>query len=130
FCPVDDDSIAESLLYFVCEYLNDDEKHMRVRVYNDAVQKLERNPDAKIPGWPAMEALLGGHKVNALRSVLMPGSDVSALTKMADRYLYDEGTDEYIDRERFKTSANYVHPTDALIRRHKGDVVRVGGKAR
>lgn len=130
FCPVDDDSIAESLLYFLCEFFGDDEKHMRVRVYNDAVQKLGRNPDAKIPGWPTMEQLLGGHRVNALRAVLMPGSDVSMLTKMADRYVYDESDDQYLDRERFKTVGNYVHPSDALQRRHKGDVVRVGGKAR
>jgi len=130
FCPVDDDSIAESLLYFICEYLNDDEKHMRVRVYNDAVQKLERNPDAKIPGWPTMEQLLGGHRVNALRSVLMPGSDVSQLTKMAERYVYDESDDRYLDRDRFRTSAGFVHASDELQRRHKGDVVRVSGKAR
>lgn len=130
FCPVDDDSIAESLLYFLCEFFGDDEKHMRVRVYNDAVQKLDRNPDAKIPGWPTMEQLLGGHKVNALRAVLMPGSDVSMLTKMAERYVYDESDDQYLDRDRFKTIGNYVHPSDALVRRHKGDVVRVGGKAR
>lgn len=130
FCPVDDDSTAEALLYFLCDYFNDDEKHMRVRVYNDAVQKLDRNPDAKIPGWPTMEQLLGGHRVNALRAVLMPGSDVSALTKMAERYVYDETDDRYLDRERFRTTASFVHASDELQRRHKGDVVRVGGKAR
>lgn len=130
FCPIDDDSTAEALLYFLCEYLNDEEKHMRIRVYNDAVQKLDRNPDAKIPGWPTMEQLLGGHMVNALRAVLMPGSDVSQLTKMAERYVYDEAIDRYIDRDRFKTTGNYVHAADELSRRHKGDVVRVGGKAR
>ncbi len=130
FCPVDSDDIAESLLHFICEYFNDDERHMRVRVYNDAVRKIAHNPDAKIPGWPTMEQLVGGHVVNALRSVLMPGSDVSMLTKMAERYIYDESDDQYIDRERFKTVGNYVHPSDQLQRRHKGDVVRVGGKSR
>lgn len=130
FCPIDDDSTAESLLYFICDYFGDDEKHMRVRVYEDAVSKLGRNPDAKIPGWPAMTQLLGGHKVSALRAVLMPGSDVSALTKMAERYVYNESDDTYLDRDRFKTVGNYVHPAEALARRHKGDVVRVGNKAR
>lgn len=130
FCPVDDDNIAEGLLYFLCDYLGDDEKHMRVRVYEDAVAKLQRNPDAKIPGWPAMTQMFGGHKVSALRAVLMPGSDVSALTKMADRYVYNESDDTYIDRDRFKTVGNYVHPAEALARRHKGDVVRVGNKSR
>lgn len=130
FCPIDDDSIAEALLYFICEYCSDEEKHMRIRVYNDACEKLGRNPDAKIPGWPAMEQMFGAHKVNALRSVLMPGSDVSALTKMAERYIYDESDDRYIDRERFWTVGNFVHASEELQRRHKADSVRVGGKAR
>lgn len=129
-CPIDTDEIAEALLYFICDYLGDDEKHMRVRVYNDAVEKLDRNPDAKIPGWPAMEGLFGPHIVNALRAVLMPGSDVSQLTKMADRYVYDESDDLYIDRDRFWTNGNFTHMSDQLRRRHKADTVKVGGKVR
>lgn len=128
FCPIDSDEIAESLIEFVCEFFGDNEKHMRIRAYYDACEKLERNPDAKIPGWPAMETLVGGARVLALRTVLMPGSDVSNLTKMADRYLYDESDDNYLDRERFFSRSGYVHSGDQLMRRHKGDTIRVGGK--
>lgn len=128
FCPVDDEGIAESLLYFVCDYMGDDEKHMRVRAFHDAVTKLERNPDAKVPGWPAMEQLIGGAKTLALRTVFMPGSDVSQLTKMAERYVYDETDNQYIDRTRFFTQGNFVHAGEELERRHRGDVVRIGGK--
>src|SRR5690606_13006669 len=85
FCPVDDLSIAESLIAFICDYQGDDEKHMRIRALNDAAEKLDRNPDAKIPGWPAMEQLFGMEGTLAMRAVLMPGSDVSQLTKMAER---------------------------------------------
>jgi len=130
FCPVDTDDIAESLLHFVCEQAQDDERHMRVRAFRDAREKLERNPDAKIPGWPAMEQLIGGEKVNALRAVFMPGSDVSNLTKMAERYVYDETDSRYIDRSRFFTQGNYVHDGTDLERRHKGDVIRIGNKPR
>lgn len=130
FCPVDTDDIAESLLYFICDELGDDEKHMRVRAYHDARDKMARNPDAKIPGWPAMENLIGGEKTNALRTVFMPGSDVSNLTKMAERYIYDETDNRYIDRQRFLTLGNYIHAGDELERRHKGDVIRISGKPR
>ncbi|QIG66078.1 DNA primase-polymerase protein [Ochrobactrum phage vB_OspP_OH] len=130
FCPVDDLSIAESLIAFICDYQGDDEKHMRIRALNDAAEKLDRNPDAKIPGWPAMEQLFGMEGTLAMRAVLMPGSDVSQLTKMAERYVYDESNNTYIDRERFLSGANYVHDGSELERRHKGDVVRIGGKPR
>jgi len=128
FCPVDDDSIAEGLLRFICDTLGDDEANMRIRTYRDASEKLNRNPDAKIPGWPALAELLGGEKVVALRSVFMPGSDVSQLTKMAERYIYDETDNKYIDRDRFFAAGVYAHDGAELERRHKGDVVRIGGK--
>lgn len=130
FCPVDDDDTAERLIAFVCDALGDDEKHMRLRAYRDARDKLERNPDAKVPGWPALEQLLGGAETNALRTVFMPGSDVSHLTIMAERYIYDESNNTYVDRTRFRTQGNFVHEGPDLERRHKGDTVRVGGKPR
>lgn len=130
FCPVDDDSIAEALLKFICDMKGDDEAHMRVRTYRDARDKLERNPDAKIPGWPAMTAMIGGERTMALRAVFSPGSDVSELTKMAERYVYDETDNRYIDRNRFFTSDIFAHEGNELERRHKGDIVRVGGKPR
>lgn len=130
FCPIDTDDIAESLLYFTCDYLLDDEKHMRVRAYRDAVQKLARNPDARVPGWPAIEQLLGGEGTNALRTVFTPGSDVSVLTNMAERYVYDETDNSYVDRQRFKSFGNYVHEGAELERRHKGDMIKINGKPR
>lgn len=128
FCPIDDISIAENLLAFVCDEQGDEEKHMRIRALNDAVEKLERNADAKIPGWPAMEQLFSMEGCNALRTVVMPGSDVSELTKMAERYIYDETDNMYIDRIRFLTQGNYVHEGSQLERRHKGDTIRISGK--
>lgn len=130
FCPVDSDDMAERLIAFICDQQGDDEKHMRIRAYHDARDKLERNPDARVPGWPAMEQLFGGAKVVALRTVFMPGSDVSQLTKMAERYVYDEADNNYIDRERFFTAGGFIHDGPSLERRHKGDTIRIGGKPR
>lgn len=130
YCPVDDDSIVESLIHFVCGYQEDDEPHMRIRTYYDAQQKLARNPDAKIPGWPAIEALLGGERVMALRTVFTPGSDVSILTALSERYIYDESDNVYLDRRRHGMASKFYHGNDELYVRHKGDVVRIGGKPR
>lgn len=128
WCPVDDESIVESMIHFVCEFMGDEEAHMRVRAYYDAVGKLERNPDAKIPGWPAMEQLFGSEKVLALRAVFTPGSDVSVLNQLADRYIYDETDNMYIDRKRHKLEGKFCHENGELYVRHKGDIVRIGGK--
>jgi len=128
FCPVDDDAIVESMIHFVCNYMDDDEPHMRVRVFHDAQGKLERNPDAKIPGWPAMEQMFGMERVNALRTVFTPGSDVSILNVLSERYVYDETDNSYIDRKRHLIDGKFNHGGEELVTRHKGDVVRIGGK--
>ena len=130
FCPIDSDDLAESLLEFICKATNDDEPHMRVRTFRDARKKIERNPDAKIPGWPTISQLFGDAVVNALRTVLMPGADVSILTQMAERYVYDETDDKYIDRTRFQSPIAFIHDGTELDRRHRGDFVRAGGKLR
>ena len=131
FCPVDTDDTAESLLAFACDWFDDDEKHMRIRTFNDAREKLERNPDAKIPGWPALATLIGAQSTTALRTVFTPGSDVSVLTKLAERYLYDETDNAYIDRDRHKHNhAVFVHDAAALERRHVDETVLINGKPR
>lgn len=130
FCPVDDDSIVESLIHFICGYQHDDEPHMRIRAYYDAQGKLERNPDAKIPGWPAMDALVGGERVLALRAVFTPGSDVSILNVLAERYVYDETDNTYVDRKRHLQDGRFAHDNAELYIRHKGDTVKIGGKPR
>jgi hypothetical protein len=128
YCPVGTPEIAESMIDFLCDELGDKEAFMRKRVFRDAIKKLENNPDAKIPGWPALESDIGTESMLALRTVFMPGVDVSPLTKMADRYVYDETDDKYIDRERFYTMSGFVHDGAELDRRHRNDLMEVAGK--
>lgn len=131
FCPVDTDDIAESLIQFIADFCEDGEAAMRIRSYRDAVDKLDRNPDAKIPGWPAMEQLIGPMKVNALRTTFTPGSDVSVLTQMAERYAYDETDGLYIDRKRHKDNhETFAHEPAMLERRHIDETVLISGKPR
>jgi len=128
YCPVGTPETAESMIDFMCNELGDKEAHMRKRVFNDAVRKLENNPDARIPGWPALEGDIGTESMLALRTVFMPGVDVSPLTKMADRYIYDETDDKYIDRDRFYTMSGFIHDGAELDRRHRNDLMEVAGK--
>jgi hypothetical protein len=128
FCPIGTPETAESMIDFICGELGDAEPFMRKRVFRDAIKKLENNPDARIPGWPALESDVGTEAMLALRTVFMPGVDVSPLTKMADRYIYDEADDRYIDRDRFYTMSNFTHDGAELDRRHRNDLMEVAGK--
>jgi hypothetical protein len=128
FCPVGTPETAESMLDFICKETGDSESYMRKRVFRDALKKLENNPDAKIPGWPSLEAEIGTESMLALRTVFMPGVDVSPLTRMADRYIYDETDDQYIDRDRFYTISKFIHDGAELDRRHRNDLMEVAGK--
>jgi len=130
YCPVSSPEVAETMIDFVCGELGDHEAFMRKRVFRDAIKKLENNPDAKIPGWPALESDIGTESMLALRTVFMPGVDVSPLTQMADRYLYDETDDKYIDRDRFYSMSGFVHDGNELDRRHRNDLMEVAGKMR
>lgn len=130
FCPVDTDIWAESLIRYICTAMGDDEAAMRIRSFHDAREKLDRNPDAKVPGWHSLNALLGAEAMLAVRAVLTPGSDVSVLTKMADRYVYNEADGKYIDRERHRIYDHYSHEATELERRHKSDTIFIGGKPR
>jgi len=130
FCPIGTPETAESMLEFLCNEMGDKEAYMRKRVFRDALKKLENNPDAKIPGWPSLESEIGTESMLALRTVFMPGVDVSPLTRMADRYIYDETDDQYIDRDRFYTISRFVHDGAELDRRHRNDLMEVAGKMR
>ena len=130
FCPIGTPETAESMLDFLCGECGDKEAYMRKRIFRDAIKKLENNPDARIPGWPALEADVGTEALIALRTVFMPGVDVSPLTQMADRYIYDETDDKYIDRDRFYTMSGFVHDGAELDRRHRNDLMDVAGKMR
>jgi hypothetical protein len=128
FCPVASDQEAESLVDFIAHTMGDEEAAMRKRAYRDAREKLSRNPDAKVPGWHSMVEAIGEESVQALRAVLTPGSDMSKLTELAERYIYDETDDLYIDRTRHGSYGKFAHGAFELERRHKGDTIFVGGK--
>ena len=129
WCPIDDHNIAVKLIEFICKQCSDPEDRMRVRAYHDAVSKLEANPDARIPGWSSVASLVGADGIAAMRACLTPGSDVSVLTRLADQYVYDKTTNNYIDKEgQTKQHEIFVHDGHKLLTRHKDDTVFIAGK--
>ena len=130
-CPIDTDDIAESLLQLICDATGDEEAFMRKRVYKDARSKLSRNPDAKIPGWPAMRKLLGEEIVQALRNVCIPGTDTNVLMQLVEQYVYNKDDGRYIDRIGFKTAVGkFEFDAEDLYRFHKPDTIMIAGKPR
>lgn len=128
WCPIDSDEVAESLIDFVCKATGDEEANMRKRSFKDARRKLGHNPDAKIPGWTAIRALLGEEAFLALRAVCIPGTDTNVLMKLIDRYIYNESDGRYLDRERHKNGQDFEFAAEDLYRRHKPEVIMLGGK--
>lgn len=129
YCPIDSDIAAESLIELICNEFGDNEAYMRKRTFHDAIGKLRQNPDAKIPGWPAMEILFGVEAVQGLRNVISTGSSTSALSVLLDRYIYEEVTDYYIDREFFMIpGSRFAFPNKMLYTRHKPETIMIGGK--
>ena len=131
FCPIDCNETAESLIELICHETGDDEPHMRKRTFLDAHRKLEQNPDAKIPGWPSMEAMFGVEVTRGLRSIVAPGADISVLSKLIDRYVYNDANGNYIDRDRFcQRLEQFEYPNSDLYQRHKPETIIIAGKPR
>ena len=128
WCPIDSDEVAESLIDMICNATGDEEAYMRKRSFKDARNKLGKNPDAKIPGWSAIRALLGEEAFLALRAVCIPGTDTNVLLKLIDRYIYNESDGRYLDRERHRNGQDFEFAAEDLYRRHKPEVIMLGGK--
>ena len=129
FCPVENDDAARTLINLICDQCHDDEAGMRIRTYKDARGKLARNPEAKIPGWPAMRALIGPEVANALKATFMPGSDVSPLMRLSERYIYVEVNNRFVDLEIFRSGLDkYIFAAEELRQRHLKETIPIGDK--
>jgi hypothetical protein len=91
---------------------------------------LERDPLAPVPGWPSIERLFGIHAKIGIRRAFRAGIDIDAIERMSERYVYDKGTQEYLDRERLLQDLSpYEHKHDHLIERYATEAIIIGKKA-
>ncbi len=128
-CPIKTRSDVEQFIRFCCSIFGDPEDYLRVRLVNDAFEKLGRNPDAKIPGNTAIRQLLGDDFINAARVVLYPGSDVSPVSEMAERYVLVASSGLYIDRVYFRTNVPYLLDHTIVMRSNSHKRVNLGKRS-
>lgn len=116
WAPVDSAATAGDLLAF-CVRLGAG-RNLGV-AFEQAEAALERNPDAPVPGWGMLETLFGPQGKVAIRHAFRAGTDINAIERMSELYIYDRTAHEYLDRDELLKGLAYVHKHDGLVERHK-----------
>src|SRR4029077_5629251 len=97
WAPVDSQETARELLAYLQARLGADKGLLTAYEHADAM--LERNPKAPIPGWAAIETLLGVQAKIGIRRGLHGRIDSAVLERLSDRYVYDTSEHVFHDRE-------------------------------
>lgn len=116
--PIHDYNTAKALVEFVCQEFADEEAFRRVDALDDMIAKMDRDPNMKCPGWNSMRLMFDKHGDafnNNARTVLFPNSEISQLTYMVERYIYNRTTGMYIDMDHFRCGESYeLDPTNIM----------------
>ena len=80
----------------------------------NAERELERNQDAHVPGWSSLENALGVQGKIGIRRAFRAGIDLTKVEAMADRFIYDETADCYIDRVSMLQGLKFNKDHEAL----------------
>lgn len=134
--PVYSYDTARSLLEFLLQEFGDDEPHLRRAALEGSIDKADRDPNMKLPGWRSMKLLfdeddkkLGDQFANAARISLFPNAEVSQLSYLVDRYIYDRTSGCYIDFDHFKAGESYQLDPTNVMRAERHLKVLLNGKS-
>jgi hypothetical protein len=86
-----------------------------------AERELERNPNAKLPGWPSLEAALGVHAKVAIRRTFRAGQDITIIETLSERYAFSRTAHVYLDREDLVRGLPFEHTLDAMVRVYQNE---------
>jgi hypothetical protein len=119
WAPIDSEDTAKRLL----TYLDNEcgAPHDLSIAFSHAQTQLERNPQAHIPSWRAIETHFGPHARVGMRAAFRAGLDLDVLEQMSERYFYDKSTDRYIDRKMLLDGLSFLYDDVMLTKRHANE---------
>jgi hypothetical protein len=125
WCPVDTREMALDLVAFLGKVGASNDLKV---AYLHGESQLIRDPLAPVAGWTALTNLFGSDGKLGIRRAFRAGLDLDVVERMAERYIYDESTGEYYDRDALLKGAAYERKHEVLVRTHGNDAVFVGKK--
>jgi hypothetical protein len=123
--PIDDALTAGELLDFLGKL--GATKALGV-AFLHAERALERNSQAPVPGWSALETLFGPQAKVGIRRAFRAGLDIDAIERMSELYIYDRTMNEYLDRDELLKGLHHEHKGRDLEERHKNEIIFVASK--
>jgi hypothetical protein len=96
--------------------------------FEHAESALERNLQAPVPGWGAIETMFGVQAKIGIRRAFRAGLDIDVIERMSDQYVLDVSQHVYLDREALLKDTKYDHKHDDLVRVYENHPIFVGPK--
>ena len=124
--PIDSPATAGQLVAFLQEHSHAP-KEIGVNFIHAAGQ-LERDPMAHVPGWSSLEDALGVQAKMGVRRAFRAGLDLDMIEMLAERYVYDETSHHYLDRESLIQELHFEHSKDDLTSKWDNEPFFINGK--
>ena len=124
--PIDSPATAGQLVAFLQEH-GHAPKEIGVNFIHAAGQ-LERDPMAHVPGWSSLEDALGVQAKMGVRRAFRAGLDLDMIEMLAERYVYDETSHHYLDRESLIQELHFEHSKDDLASKWDNEPFFINGK--
>ena len=83
---------------------------------------------AHVPGWSSLEDALGVQAKMGVRRAFRAGLDLDMIEMLAERYVYDETSHHYLDRESLIQELHFEHSKDDLTSKWDNEPFFINGK--
>jgi hypothetical protein len=123
--PIEDGATAAQLIAYLGKLGAG--KDLQV-AFEHAESALERNSQATVPGWGAIETRFGVQAKLGIRRAFRAGLDIDLIEYFSDRYVFDIGEHVYVDRERLIKGLSFQQPFDVLTHQWADAKIIIGTK--
>jgi hypothetical protein len=125
WAPIDNGTTAAELIQFLAGLGAPRELE---GFFHRAELELDRNREAPVSGWPALERTLGVQAKIGIRRAFRAGADINAIERFRERYVFNTSEDVYIDREALLRGVNFERKFDALVRIYDNESIILKNK--